>query len=57
MITWEQVKDLGVIWLARSTRFLLGWYWTPQQKAVLDKAEELGREAYASHARNPREQG
>lgn len=57
MITWEQVKDLGVIWLARSTRFLLGWYWTPQQKAVLDKAEELGREAYASHARSPREQG
>jgi hypothetical protein len=55
VITWEQVKDLGTIGLARSVRFLLGWYWTPQQKAVLDKAEEVGREAYVSHARSRRE--
>jgi hypothetical protein len=53
MITREQVKDLGVIWLARSVRFLLGWYWTPRQKAMLARAEEMGREAYADHARRP----
>jgi hypothetical protein len=54
MITWEQVKDLGAIWLARSVRFLLGRYWTPAQKFVLARAERVGREAYAAHARSPR---
>jgi hypothetical protein len=54
MVTWEQVKDLGVIALARSARFVFGWYWTPAQRADLDKAERLARKAYAQHARGQR---
>ncbi len=54
MITREQVKDLSVIWLARSARFAFGWYWKPSQKATLRKAEQVAWQAYAQHARGLR---
>jgi hypothetical protein len=50
----KQVKDLSVLWLARSARFLLGWYWTPAQRAELDEAERIARKAYSFHARSGR---
>jgi hypothetical protein len=51
MITRKQAGALGTIWLARSVRFLLGWYWTPAQRAELDEAERIARKAYIHHAR------
>lgn len=51
MITFKQVGDLGVYTLARSVRFLLGWYWTPSQKDTLREAESIAKKAYRKHAR------
>jgi hypothetical protein len=54
LITYEQVKDLGAVALARTARFVFGWYWSPSQRATLDQAERVAWRAYASHARSAR---
>jgi hypothetical protein len=51
VITREQAADLRVWCLARVTRFALGWYWTPSQRADLIRAEQLARRAYGQHRR------
>lgn len=47
----EQAKDLGVYCIARSARFVLGWYWKPSEKATIVKAEHTALEAYRKHKR------
>lgn len=47
----KQAKDIAVFSLARFVRFILGWYWLPNQKADLIKAEQIAMKAYRSHGR------
>ena len=52
MINGKQIKDLSIFCLARSIRFVLGWYWLPSQKANLMKAEAMALKAYKQHGGN-----
>ena len=50
MSAWRhRLADRALAYLARSQRWGLGWYWTPEQKAVLVQAEDVAWTAWEQH--------